>query len=134
MYILVNTLRALGEVTCLQCVIHGFDSAVHPVKNPSLRKRQFRNVQRRNWSKVCGETPHNILASLPDLIAESAVRMHDLNIEVKVAASGDVGEQGESKGISSAFRNTAGEGRLLILGRPRYLLLLQIAHQKLGVE
>lgn len=60
--------------------------------------------------------------------------MHHLDVEIEVSASCDVGQQSESKSISAALRNAAREGSLLILGRPRDLLLLKVAGEEFSVK
>lgn len=104
------------------------------MQNPFLRQRKFRSVQRRSWNKVLWKTTHDILASLPDLIAESAICVHHLDVEVKISASGDIGKQSESKSISSALRNAVRESRLLILGSPCDLVIFKIARQELVMQ
>lgn len=104
------------------------------MQDPLLREGKLRSVQRRSWDEVLGETTHDILGRLPDLVAEATVCVHYLDVEVKVTAACDVGKQCETEGISTALRNATRERGLLILGSLRDLIFFKIADQELVVE
>ena len=131
---LVGDLGGSGELAGLKSLVHALDGNVHAVKDPLLRDRQVGNVKLSLGSKLLRKLAKDVLGGLPDLVAESAVSVHNLDIKVDITTASGVGEKGETHGVSAALRDTAGEGSLLVLGSSGDFLLLQVTDQQLGVE
>ncbi|KAI7360158.1 valyl-tRNA synthetase-like protein [Hortaea werneckii] len=82
------------------------------VLNPEPRS----HASQRGRSVVLRQVSKHELSSLVDLVAEVAVAAHDLHVEVDVAATSCVVDEGESEGIGTALVNAVWECLLLPLG------------------
>lgn len=128
---LVDVLRAQRELSSRQCVVDTLDRHVQSMQDPLLA--QIEGLYR-SWTEIFGELAKYVLASLPDLVAESAVGMHDFDIERDVAASSRIGYQSEPERIGAALRDSLWEGRLLVLACFYNFFLIQVALDKLSVQ
>lgn len=112
----VDNQSRLGELTILNGNVDVLGSAIHLVKNPSLRQSLAPDDAELSGNKVLGQTSQDVLGRLEDLVTELAVTVNDLDVQVDIStASGGV-DHGKSQGIGTALRNTIWEGSLLVLG------------------
>ena len=133
----VDEVGALHEVSLVESVGDGLDGLVHLVQDPELGEGLVaaESGLLRGDKVLDGvKLANDILARVPDLVAEAPVRVDDLDVEVDVAAARGVGDEGEAESVGSAFWNALREGGLLEPGGILDLGGGEVACEKLVVE
>ncbi len=133
----VDKVGALHEVSLVKSVGDGLHGLVHLVQDPKLGEGLVAAESGLlHGDKVLNgvELTNDVLAGIPDLVAEAPVRVDDLDIEVDVAAARGVGDEGEAESVGSALWNPLREGSFLEPGGILDLGGGEVACKELVVE
>lgn len=113
----INEVGAPHEIPLLEGVRDTLDGCIHLVQNPQLGQRLLATENKPlGGDKVLDgvKLAQDVLAGIPDLVAEPPVRMNNLDIEIYIPSARGVGNQGEVERIGAAFGNSLGECRFLV--------------------
>lgn len=132
--VLVDDVGRLGKLSLGNGDVDVARSLVHLVQNPALGQGLARNSALLGGDKVRGETAEDVLGGLEDLVAELAVTIDHLDLQVDIGTASSGVDHGKAQGISTALGNTIGEGSLLILGGSLNLVGVQVAELQLVME
>lgn len=132
---MICNLRRLEKFPILKSLIDVSSSDIELVQNPALRKGFLACPPPvLQLLIILADFTQKILGGLVDLVAEPAIAVHHLDIEVNVAPSGTVLNEAESQGVGTAFRNALWKGSLLKFDCVRDLFGIKVAHQQLIVQ
>ena len=141
-----------GELAVGETLVDLLGSGVHLVQDPTLGKGLARHGAILDGLEVGGKASQYVLGRLElslhvsimkmdahrggtyNLVAELAVAMDNLDIQVDITAAGGGVDHSETQSVGTALRNSIREGSLLVLGSLDNLTRVQIALAELLVE